>query len=193
MLVSEALSSAWPSIRVCYVRVGNWNPEWIQVVIAFVAFWAALCAGHTSWRAYKTSYRPILRVVPLCINGALLLDRVALKSFGRGPAIEIVIVERRGHCIGDKMGEVDALEPLGPTHGPHFTEGDRIGRVVVDLNKRLADRSRYRVFYLDIAGGWHETEFEVVGCKFMTHRSVPRVREEIPKWVQERSQIVADL
>jgi len=102
----EARSSVWPSIRLCYVRMGRWDPEWIQVGIAFVAFWAALCAGLVSWRAYKTSYRPILRVVP---------------------------------------------------------------------------------------GGWHETEFTVVGHKFKTHRSVPRVREEIPRWVQERSQIVADL
>jgi hypothetical protein len=176
--------------------MGQWDPEWIQAGIAFVALWAAIIAGIVSWQAYQASYRPIVRVVPLSEGddsggNDLLRDRLVLKNIGRGPAISIVIVQGRGSSEDSLIGEVDALEPLGETYGPDFEESARVGRVQVHLDDSLVDDERYRVIYVDIGGKWHETDFKVLGGARLEIRvGQSRHQEEIPNWVRERAQIV---
>jgi len=173
--------------------MGNWNPEWVQVVVAALALCAAITAAVHSFQAYRTSFRPMVRVVPVFDKLAVfspVLDRVVLKNIGRGPAISIVIGQRRASSIDDLLGEVDSLEPLGETYGPEFKESARVGRVEVPLDSNLVIGGSYRVLYVDIAGGWHETEFEVLDNGFNNRLAQKRIDEEIPPWVRERSQIV---
>jgi hypothetical protein len=167
-----------------------------EVLIAGLALLAAIFAGVTSWRAYKASYRPILRVVPLFAGDdsggeTWCPDRLVLKNIGRGPAVSIVIVKGNGSESEDLIGEVDALEPLGQTYGPEFKESGRVGRVKVQFDKdALQENGSYRVLYVDVAGGWHETSFKVENKKFKTKIVEPFLREHIPQWVKNRSQIV---
>jgi len=173
--------------------MGNWNPEWVQAVVAALALWAAVVAAVLSFHAYKASFRPMIRVVPVFDDVARfspLLDRVVLKNIGRGPGISIVILERRGSSVDDLLAEVDSLEPLGETYGPNFSESSRVGRVEVRPNRKLIIGGSYRVLYVDIAGRWHETDFEVLDNGFNNRLALTRIDEEIPPWVRERSQIV---
>jgi hypothetical protein len=154
--------------------------------VSILALLAAGAAAVLSWRAYQTSYRPIVRVVPLTESDSfgeeLQPFSLILKNIGRGPAISIVIVRRRGTSADDLMGEVDALEPLGETCGPDHGESARVGRVAVRLknDQRLDDGQQYRVLYTDIAGGWHETEFKVLDCTFECRLAQRRSKDEIP-------------
>jgi hypothetical protein len=168
----------------------------VQTVVAVFALLAAGAAGVVSWRAYRASYRPMLRVIPLSDGDVswgphLLPDRLLLKNIGRGPAISIVIVKGRGSSNEALIGEVESLEPLGETYGPEFVESSRVGRVKVFLTENLVEDGRYRVLYVDVAGSWHETDFKVLeNARFESRIGQPRFTEEIPRWVRERSQIV---
>jgi len=98
--------------------IGQWNPEWVQAIVALLGLMAAVFAAVQAWKAHQTSYRPIVRVVPLfdledtTQGGDLLEFTLVLKNIGRGPAISIAIVQNRGLSPDDLLGEVDALEPL---------------------------------------------------------------------------------
>jgi len=126
------------------------------------------------------------------------LDRLALKNLGRGPALAIVIVRDRGERADLLAGELDALEPLGATHGPQFTESSRVGRTVVRITPPFVVGDQYRILYQDFEGDWHETELEVVQLPslarpaFRTRFQGTQMRENVPEWVRQRAQIVTE-
>jgi hypothetical protein len=100
--------------------LGSWDPNWIQASLAFLAFWAAVVAAIVSWKAYQTSYRPMLRAVPLFFHddsgGATFEpEHFVLKNIGRGPAISVAVLRGRGTAPTDLLGQIDAVEPLGDT------------------------------------------------------------------------------
>jgi hypothetical protein len=102
-----------------------------------------------------------------------------------------VIVRGRGSSSTDLLGEVDALEPLGETYGPRFSESSRVGRTEVPLESELVEGQEYRVLYVDIAGRWHETAFKLIDDEFESRLAMRRHASEVPHWVRERSQIVS--
>jgi len=173
--------------------------EWVEAVATVLAFLAAGWAGVLSWKAYLTSFRPMLRIVPMAIHDdsggtTPMFDRLVLKNLGQGPAISIFILVGRGATPDTLLGEVHALEPLGETYGPNHVESSRVGRVeVFFFDDPLRPGRDYRVLYVDISGRWHETTFKVLDSgQFEVRLAIPRHAAEVPRWVREKSQIVSD-
>src|SRR5437016_5054105 len=84
------------------------------VVFAGLAWWAAL-------RAYRGSFRPVVRPVPKRYpNGDIEPVVLVLKNIGRGPAVSVFLVEPKpGPGLqwppthpGPIVATVDVVEPL---------------------------------------------------------------------------------
>jgi hypothetical protein len=85
---------------------------------------------------------------------------VILKNVGRGPGMAAVLVDARDHVLANR----DVVEPIGP--GP--TESQRLGRLEVATSDDLSDGQTYRLFYQDLRGHWHATEFFIASDGFRT-------------------------
>lgn len=125
------------------------------LVVAWVA-WA------TSVNTLRTSYRPVIRVVPVLDATTQQSDarQLILKNIGWGPALSVVLLELHQTAPeGHVMARVDVVEPLGDS--AVGSEVTRRGRTVLPMLStfRMEWQRNYRLLYQDIAGGWHETAF----------------------------------
>lgn len=141
--------------------------QFAQVVIAVIAVAIALLAWRTSTETLRTSFRPVLRPVPLGSEGqGISGDALKVKNIGRGPAVAVMLFDAADDSVA--IGDVDVVEPLLPPTGPGG-EAERVGNVKLWIRhpNRLEDEHRYRVVYQDLEGTWHESTFSIDGQKFV--------------------------
>jgi hypothetical protein len=177
-------------------------PSWTDVIsalMAIAAFAVAWVAWTTSVNTLRTSYRPVLRVVPVRgADGQNDQAKLILKNIGLGPALSVVLLELHPTTPdGAVMAQLELVERLGES--PDNIEGTRQGRIVMAMTSeaRMQWQRHYRLLYQDIAGGWHETAFifrqqdvqaRLLGPRRWWHalNSISRV----PKHVQTLAQVV---
>lgn len=139
----------------------------LTAAAAVTAVVIATVAWFTSDRTYRTSFRPIVRPVPIRDDSSTirLSDRsLLLKNYGRGPAFGVLLFDPDDGLIGDPIASVNVVEPLGADP----IERNRIGRATVELRNphQLRLGHRDRVICQDLAGVFHETTLTVEGGRF---------------------------
>jgi len=168
----------------------------LQALDLVVSVLALAAAGAAGWAAFKTlwaSYTPFVRPVPIPNPAAPSPTEIVLKNIGRGPALAVVVAEDPARDERTLVAEVDVIEPLGQPYGPGFVEKSRIGRVQLPTkHSQLTIGRSYRILYQDVAGEWHETKFTVSIDGFRTKFRGRQGPWDVPDWVRQRAQVVAD-
>lgn len=136
------------------------SPPWTDVTTALTAAGAVILAAgawFTSMNALRTTYRPVIRVVPLRIGGVglVLPQKMLLKNIGSAAAVGVLVYEVPVADDAEPIAHVELVEPLNDA----TEETERRGRVPTILNPVMTHGRDYRVIYQDIAGAWHETRF----------------------------------
>jgi hypothetical protein len=147
-------------------------------VVAVVALLVSFLAWRTSLKTLRTSYRPLVRPVPLGKKDehpfGLNPTKLALKNYGRGAAFRVMIYEDRATFKNATPIAIhDVVEPLGAGG----TEQERIGRIEKPLSTPLQLNHRYRLLYQDLEGVFHETEMTVRTSGFDV-----KFRGALPSW-----------
>jgi hypothetical protein len=181
-------------------------PAWTDVVTALTAAGAlvvAWVAWTTSVNTLRTSYRPVIRVVPVLDSATNQNDetRLILKNIGWGPALSVVLLQLHETAPqGHVSARIDVVEPLGGS--PDGQETTRQGRVILHMlgNFRMEWARDYRLLYQDIAGSWHETAFTFgpVELKVVLRGPVRwwharQASRRVPNHVRELAQVVRAL
>src|SRR5687768_6783816 len=131
-------------------------PLWTDVVTALTATGALLVAWiawTTSVNTLRTSYRPVIRVVPVLHAATNQNDatRLILKNIGWGPALSVVLLELHPTVPeGQVSARVDVVEPLGGSLDGQETT--RRGRTLLHMlgTFRMEWQRDYRLLYQDI-------------------------------------------
>lgn len=172
------------------------EPGWYQIGVAISALVVASVAATSAWRAYRESYRPIVRPVPSWDHGSTpqwVNSEMIVKNVGRGSAISVVVAREQALDASTLIGEVDVIEPLGALHGPNFVESSRVGRLKIRISNPanvLVLGLTYRILYQDVAAQWHETKFTIEpDGRFRTRLTGHSRRKDIPEWIQKRAQV----
>lgn len=141
----------------------------ITAVATLAAVLVAVVAWSTSVSMLRSSYRPVLRPVPLRErqDGRLWPGELLLKNIGTGPALSVMMFVHPTTEQSPVLAEVDLVEPLGPSS--EQDELTRIGRARLEFRRgqELKELQAYRVLYQDLGGGWHETRFSVQHNQFV--------------------------
>jgi hypothetical protein len=143
---------------------------WVQIVVqgtvGALAVFVASRAWSTSVAALHSTYRPVLRPVPMQVGKGEQQGRrtrFLLKNIGRGPAVAIMLFNDPSNSAPTLLGELDLVEPLGPR--PPVSDGEilRVGRrtFAVDPGGWIEATRWYRLLYQDIVGQWHETRLRL--------------------------------
>ena len=152
--------------------------ETIGVIIAGVVAFAALRLGRSS---FKRDHRPIVRPAPLWDqldeedpDNYMMTTSLVAKNLGRGPAMSIQVYDNLEKAI---IGSKDVLEPLAPGGD----ESKRIGRTVIGVSELLPKRREsYSIYYQDILGEWHATDFWVRTVSFTSSFRGRVRRHQVP-------------
>lgn len=183
------------------VESGTVDANWVAAIAAIVAVLVALAAWRTSDHTLRTSFRPIVRPVPVRnVDHPLGLHPRALllKNYGRGPAFSVLLYRDDAVFLNaPPMAERDIVEPLGEPLGPIPQESTRIGRLEMKFHAAAPDLElgrRYRLIYQDLAGRIHETQLTIerghFRVQFMPPRALLREHEAIPASAYDRFQVV---
>jgi hypothetical protein len=174
---------------------GPWLQPLVTSLIGVIAAIIAIRAWLTSVAALHSAYRPVLRPVPTRKgrSGPEDLDWFLLKNIGRGPAVGVMLFEKRTEET--LVAELDLVEPLGPRSTATNSEVQRVGRREFHLarGRRLEANATYRIIYQDIAGRWHETAFRYnQGHTFTVRYLGPRRWWSIPKGARSRGHVTTE-
>lgn len=171
------------------------EPNWTDILTAFATVAAVVAAGgawFVSDETLRTSYRPVLRPVPLSSPGVGLRgDTFKVKNIGTGPAVAVMLFD--GADPDQVIGEIDVVEPLQPP--PDSGEKDRVGSVQIWVRHPvvLDDDHAYRLLYQDIRGAWHETRFGIEGrhfrIRFLGPKRFWQRNHPVPKVARTRGQV----
>lgn len=176
------------------------NADTVTAAATIAAVAIATIAWFTSDKTYRTSFRPIVRPVPIrddsspirVSDGSLLL-----KNYGRGPAFGVMLFDPDEGIDADPIASVNVVEPLGEPLGTDPSERNRVGRTAVELRHpyQLRFEHRYRLLYQDLAGVFHETNLTVEGGRFRVRflggqRRWWHLHEAIPTKAYESAQVV---
>jgi hypothetical protein len=162
----------------------------LAVIVAFVAW-------RTNLKTLRTSYRPLVRPVPLGKDGdhdfGLNPAKLALKNYGKGSAFRVLLYEDTATFENaEPIAKHDVVEPLGSGQ----KEQDRIGRIEIRLPqaRELQANRRYRLLYQDLEGTFHETQMTVrqgaFEVKFLGPVSKWGMHEAIPETARQLAMLV---
>jgi hypothetical protein len=165
-----------------------------QILVSISAALIAIAAWLTSIEALHSTYRPVLRPVPVRKRDTTDPTRLILKNIGRGPAVAVMLLENRSKPAPVLIAELDLVEPLGPRQGGPREEAKRVGRRVMEVTgpEWLQAGHTYRLFYQDIAGRWHETRFtnkEAFNVRYLGPKHWWQLSRQIPAVAKERGQV----